>query len=156
MEVTDNRRLILERLVRGEISVDQAERQLQSEQKPASRQRRGRPRKVYERLVVSVIWIKFHERYGKQRLRDLLSESLCVDSSVISKHIARLNKLAKNPAYFIGRIRLDDSDDELVLMVSAREFGAIQRCIRRAHMRLGKDGLVCLFDSLLQCAINLG
>jgi hypothetical protein len=94
---------ILKRLEAGEITAEQADALLASSgkrgPKPKAKQpkasRNGRPIDYEQRKLILAYWVMYHDKMPKQRLKEILSDALNVDISVIVKRIAEINRVAR-------------------------------------------------------------
>lgn len=107
---------ILLKLSNGEISIDQAEAEInRNPEVTKTKLKRGRPKKTKlslpkrkqgrrkddkraEKMVfIATIWVLLSDRIPKMKLRGILADALKVEDSYVSKAIARLNALVKSP-----------------------------------------------------------
>lgn len=100
--MSNDRLDILKRLESGEITAEQADAMLGSKSrrgpKPKAKppkKSNGRPVDFEQRKLILGFWVMFHDKMPKQQLKEILSDALEVDISVIAKRIAEINRAAR-------------------------------------------------------------
>ena len=110
----DNDQLLAEirrRIANGEITADSimefapppAKKRGRPRKPPVPKKANGRPLKIERRKIVFAVWLLFHDRLPKQELKALLADCFDVDISIIEKHVAEINRISRDPRWFIGR-----------------------------------------------------
>lgn len=149
----DKLKEILERVAMGEIAPDEARALIRGKHAPnpssakPDKRKRGRPRgtisprrqELYGAILA--LWVQFHDRMPKTKLRQMLADGLGVEDSYIGKAIARINRLEKSGA-FIGR-----SKDGQVIALTAEEVrrSKLRQTLGMSPFRQGE--LLNVFDS---------
>lgn len=73
--------------------------------------------------MILSIWVTFHDRMPKMKLRELLATALCVEESTVGRLIARINRLADDPRFFVGRAQVGNA--LMVLAASVEEMSRV-------------------------------
>ena len=145
---------VLRRLEAGEITAEQADALLSGRKKPGPKAKpkppkkaNGRPPVIQQRETILAFWVLFHDKMPKQRLKEILSDALNVDISVIDKRKAEISRIAKNPNWLILR----NYETGTVMAVRKTEFRRMQMRERRLQSLglepLSADEVMAIFDT---------